>query len=289
VHTVSPTYAKEIQQRSQADVGIYGGEGLELDLQQRAEQGLLFGILNGCDYPNAEASKPSKADIVSQARKELMLWAGKEKFLSSAHWLAEKNLEKYAKSKRKDFIISSIGRLTEQKARLLLEPCSSGKLALDEILSALGNKGRFIFIGSGDAKLELEIQKFMASHENFIFLNGFSPKLADMLYTFGELFLMPSSFEPCGISQLLSMRSGQPCLVHEVGGLKDTVRANDNGFSFKGDGLTAQADNFVSEFESALKLKLQSNVEWERIVDSAKATRILWRDAAVEYLQSLYV
>ena len=73
-------------------------------------------------------------------------------------------------------------------------------------------------------------------------LRGYSDALARALYAAGDLFLMPSSFEPCGIGQMLAMRDGQPCLVHHVGGLRDTVLDDETGFAFSGDGLTAQAE-----------------------------------------------
>ncbi len=121
-------------------------------------------------------------------------------------------------------MVTSIGRLTDQKALLLRQPYQD-KTVLSVLLDDLARvNGRMIILGSGDTQIEFELMQLMASHDNFLFLNGYGQALSDQMYLHGDLFLMPSSFEPCGISQMLAMRDGQPCLVHAVGGLKDTVQ-----------------------------------------------------------------
>ncbi|MFP3534593.1 starch synthase, partial [Burkholderia sp. SIMBA_042] len=74
--------------------------------------------------------------------------------------------------------------------------------------------GRLIVLGSGDKKLEQLFTTAMARNSNLLFLKGYGQGVGDLMYQLGDLFLMPSSFEPCGISQMLAMRAGQPCLVH---------------------------------------------------------------------------
>ena len=66
---------------------------------------------------------------------------------------------------------------------------------------------------------------------------------------------MPSSFEPCGISQMLSMRVGQPFLAHSVGGLSDTIIDDENGFTFNGDNPLQQAENMLNCFEATIAKK----------------------------------
>lgn len=73
-------------------------------------------------------------------------------------------------------------------------------------------------LGNGDRELEVFLTKVAAVKHNFIFLKGYFETLANSIYESGALFLMPSSFEPCGISQMLAMRAGQPYLAHGVGG-----------------------------------------------------------------------
>ena len=108
------------------------------------------------------------------------------------------------------------------------------------------------------------------------------------MYNSGDLFLMPSSFEPCGISQMLSMRAGQPCLAHSVGGLSDTISHNINGFSFNGADPLQQAQNMLSCFQSVLAMKKHSPTEWAAISDNALKSRFLWSDVAHDYIKYLY-
>jgi starch synthase len=92
----------------------------------------------------------------------------------------------------------------------------------------------------------------------------------------------------CGIIQMLAMRDGQPCLVHEVGGLKDTVKNDYNGFSFKGETVEAQVDNFVQSFINAVSLKRNAPDRWRQICRNASAARFLWEDTVRQYLELLY-
>jgi starch synthase len=108
------------------------------------------------------------------------------------------------------------------------------------------------------------------------------------MYNSGDLFLMPSSFEPCGISQMLAMRAGQPCLAHSVGGLSDTITDNKNGFTFNGDNPLQQAENMLSRFQSVLAIKQKSPKSWTKISTNAFKSRHLWSDVAHDYLKCLY-
>lgn len=127
----------------------------------------------------------------------------------------------------------------------------------------------------------------MARHDNFLFLQGFSEELADALYAAGDLFLMPSSFEPCGISQMLAMRAGTPCIVHEVGGLKDTVESGVNGFSFRGDTPSEQAQNMLDTVVTACGTTAKPAV-WLNLRRNASNARFSWEVAVQQYQDLLY-
>ena len=115
-----------------------------------------------------------------------------------------------------------------------------------------------------------------------------SDKCASALYAAGDLFLMPSSFEPCGLSQMLAMRNGQPCVAHAVGGLKDTVRDGVNGFTFTGETLDDQVEQFVRTTVRAAALKRTDQAAWRRICRQAAGERFTWQVAAENYVRQLY-
>lgn len=289
VSTVSPSYAKEIQSRSDHAKGIYGGEGLEKELIKRAQKGELLGILNGCVYPKKQVLKrPARVDVANAAHEAVLTWAGAQRQLLSSHWLASQRIEELKKSRKSKFILSSVGRITEQKARLFHTVLDNGKYVLEEILHTLGDNGLFVMLGSGDPLLEDFITRVAGKHKNLLFLNGYSDDLSSMIYSYGDLFIMPSSFEPCGISQMLAMRAGQPCLVNGVGGLKDTVLDGETGFVFSGTDIHKQAEHLVQTLCKALALHSRDPDVWSGLRHRASQQRFTWKYAARAYINDLY-
>jgi starch synthase len=286
VHTVSPTYAEEIQRRSLPSVGFTGGEGLEEDLRAAARHTRLTGILNGCMYPAESAPRSSWREFVRTAQAELLNWITAAPEVASTHYLAEKKLASLAR-KEPGPLLTSIGRITSQKVQLFGVSAGTGANALEEILQSLEPAGLLVMLGSGDPALEEFMTRMALKYDNFLFLRGYSEHLAEMLYGLGDLFLMPSSFEPCGISQMLAMRAGQPCVVHAVGGLKDTVTPA-SGFLFEGDTPTEQAEQFVATVRSALDLRQGHPRDWQKLRRAAAAVRFSWAHSMAEYEAKLY-
>lgn len=290
VHAVSPSYVEEIQRPSAvSSAGFHGGEGLELELVMAREQGRLFGILNGCDYTQSDAAAkpPSWNAVRALMASEIVRWAGQQPTLSSAHFIAGKRVESLT-AKRPHTLVTSVSRITDQKMRLLRQPASDGRPALEHMLEHLRDKGVLLILGSGDAALEQFLLETAARHEHFIFLRGYSDALARALYATGDLFLMPSSFEPCGIGQMLAMRNGQPCLVHHVGGLRDTVADGETGFAFTGKGLREQADALVARFESVLAMRVGESDRYAAIGAAARNERFEWGTSVDAYSHELY-
>ena len=104
----------------------------------------------------------------------------------------------------------------------------------------------------------------------------------------GDLFLMPSSFEPCGISQLLAMRAGQPVVAHTVGGLRDTIVDNETGFLFSGADLQSQSLGLVRTVADAMELFHTNPVRYRLIREAASKVRFEWSRMAQQYLRQLY-
>lgn len=289
VHAVSPTYAEEITRKSNVGQGIYGGEGLENDLIMAREQGRLCGILNGCEYPEGEAyTKVPKTRLVPALQEALVTWASQQTNLLSCHYIAEKRLERWAAKKDRGMLVTSVGRITGQKVRLLMTAMPDNRSVLEHLLDALEGKGVFILLGTGSENYQTELLRVAGRNSHFIYLQGYSAKVSDMLYSSGDLFLMPSSFEPCGISQMLAMRAGQPCLVHEVGGLKDTVINGETGYSFGGNTLEEQANHLIACFQYALENYKKHPTKHAKLAKNAAKQRFLWSGAAKAYIEQLY-
>ncbi|WP_351122297.1 glycogen/starch synthase [Shewanella sp. T24-MNA-CIBAN-0130] len=315
VHLVSPTYAQEVLKPSDHHKGFFGGEGLENDLATKDQQGNLVGIINGCVYDEAisafDAHKASYKDLLLQAENTVIQWQAKAINLSVIDAMALARIGQYKhallsdslalkpaqiKDETERFLLTSVGRLTEQKVLILLQPfsdpqgLSSAKTVLDAILLSLKKlqpDGVFLMIGSGDLHIAKMMQATAARYDNFLFLHGYDEALAEQLYQCGSLFLMPSSFEPCGISQMLAMRVGQPCLVHGVGGLYDTVEDNVSGWVFNGETLASQGQALVERFNQVVQL-LGSDT-WQQVKHNAAKQRFTWDEVAKEYIEKLYV
>jgi starch synthase len=287
INTVSPTYAREILRPSDPPHGFFGGEGLEQDLISASRENRLNGILNGCEYPKRDRRRPGWRRLLDTIAAELRTWQRRNDALRPIHDQAMTRLGTLP-IRRPANIVTSIGRLTAQKTDLFLRPAAAHATALEGILASLGRQGVMIMVGSGDTQLQQRFADIAARRENFLFLCGYSESFSDMLYAGGDLFLMPSSFEPCGISQMLAMRSAQPCVVHAVGGLKDTVQDGVTGFSFGGATPDEQAENFVKAVQRALDTKANDQDLWLRVRQQAEAQRFTWQTAAGQYIRDLY-
>lgn len=288
VHTVSPSYAKEIVKASD-EPRYYGGVGLHDYLRTADAQGRLKGILNGCEYPeNRVAPKLKHNELVGLLKSNVLRWAASEtSAVSPAHLVALSRLADFALSPPK-LLLTAVSRIVEQKAFLFKARGSNCSSGIEGVLDILGDNGQLVILGSGGKDYEQLLLRASAKYSNFVFLNGYSNECAAALYANGDLFLMPSSFEPCGISQMLAMRDGQPCVAHAVGGLKDTVINNVNGFTFGGEKIEEQVDGFVAATLRAIWTRLEQPKRWEEICNAASAARFWWSDSVDEYVRLLY-
>jgi starch synthase len=174
---------------------------------------------------------------------------------------------------------TSVGRITDQKVSLFRQEVEPGVSALDAILGRVARDGWLVVLGSGDPALERFFCEAMVRWPNLLFLRGYSDALSEALFKLGDVFLMPSSFEPCGISQMLAMRSGQPCVAHAVGGLKDTISPK-TGFLFDGSTPAVQAGNFLAAVAAAIDLKRARAPGWDALQAASAAARFDWTLAA---------
>lgn len=296
VHVVSPGYVSEVCQpsrprRNDRFCVFFGGEGLEGDLQNARDQGRLLGILNGCEYDEKPSSLPVRDEaswqrLLTGLVDELAGWY--ERSQTFPNWLAHQRLRDWLVQRRPRprVVMTSVTRVVDQKVRLMGNPEHSPPL--DRILSEAGDDVVYLLAGNGDAGYEGFLHDLARKHTNFVFLNGYSHLGAKLLYETGDLFLMPSAFEPCGISQMLAMRDGQPCVVHSIGGLKDTVHDGTTGFAFTGDSQEELGDGFVETTRRAVQLKKNAESDFDAIRQAAFSQRFLWSDSVRRYLSELY-
>ncbi len=263
-----------------------GGEGLEELLGEAAAAERLCGILNGCEYAKTRSRRLGWPRVVSLATRLVSRWLEQDKG-NPHHELASRHLAALPK-RRPRFVLVSISRLVRQKVSLFLESLDDGRSALEHILDKLGSDGVLIMLGSGESHCERAIGEIAARNKRLIFLCGYAESLSDPLYSAGDLFLMPSSFEPCGISQMLAMRAGQPVVAHAVGGLRDTVEDGVTGFLFAGDTPGRQAEKFTEAVARALALRANESEAWQNLRREAAARRFDWASCARETIAKLY-
>lgn len=211
VNTVSPTYAREICTPEE-------GEGLDGVLRSRGKA--LSGILNGID---TDVWDPA-ADAQLAAPYSLRDIAGKGACKEAL--LAELGLEPAGCEAP---LLAMVGRLTPQKGvDLVLQ-------VIDRVMEA---DVRMVVLGTGDGDLEAALRDAEGRHRGRLCSYiGYDGPLSHRIYAGADLFLMPSAFEPCGISQMIAMRYGALPIVRETGGLRDTVVPY-NQFTGKGTGFS---------------------------------------------------
>ncbi len=236
ITTVSPTYAKEILTEEY-------GDGLDGTL--RAHQHKLYGILNGVDYdqwsPTADSEIPHKYDITSLNQKQ-------ENKLAL---LKENQLDEDLSQP----IFGVVSRLTEQKGL---------DLVLEAMPSALDQGAKLILLGSGDKELE---QDFLALQERYpqqvgIHI-GYDESYSHRLQAGVDALLIPSRFEPCGLTQLYALKYGTLPVVRKTGGLADTVfeeGADPNGFVFE----QADTPSLIEAMSRCIETYHDSNTWQER-------------------------
>jgi starch synthase len=283
VHTVSPSYKEDIL-RPSAPPEFIGGEGLEEDLQTADAEGRLFGILNGCNYQNIRTVEPNH--IYKNTIRAIFQWLQQESKKYKADFLAhtgEKVIDLL--EERPTFICSSVARLTEQKFYFFKRSPD----AFVEILKILEEvNGIFMLLGTGAPEYEKLFREMSYQHKNFIFTNAQSEDVIDSIYLESDLYFMPSLFEPCGISQMLSMRNGNPCLVHGTGGLLDTVVHMETGFVFKGDTYDEKIENMLAGLKEALEIFSKDPAKWKELQANAKKVRFTWKKSLDLYYDELY-
>lgn len=263
ITTVSDTYAQEIQTD-------YYGEGLNGLLSARHLD--MQGIVNGIDYDiynpatdkrifeNYDRSTFRKKKVTNKTKLQEMLGLAVD---------------------RKKFMIGLVSRLTDQKGLDLVDYCM--ERIQDEFT-------QFVVIGTGEEKYENMFRYFAWKYPDRVSANiCYNDDLAHKLYAAADAFLMPSRFEPCGLTQMMSFRYGTVPIVRETGGLKDTVEPY-NEYENTGDGFSFtnyNAEDMLHVINYAKQIFFERRRQWNQIADRCMAKDFSWKVSAGRY-EGLY-
>ena len=259
ITTVSPTYANEIQTPE-------FGEGLDGVLRERSYA--LQGILNGIDVAGFDPATDKRiaANYTVDDR------SGKA--VCKAKLQEELGLE--VRDDRPLMVM--VTRLTRQKGMDLV------MYALDRILSG---GVQVAVLGTGDRDYEDGLRYFQDKYPGTMAARiEFDPALSQRMYAAADMFLMPSKFEPCGLSQIIAMRYGTLPIVRETGGLKDTVQPY-NEFTGEGTGFSFSnfnGDEMGDAVFRAARLFWDNRDAWNQLVTQAMSQDFSWTRSADKYL-----
>lgn len=260
ITTVSKTYAYEITTPE-------GGEGLNGLLYANREK--LYGILNGLDY---QVYNPQTDIYAANHFNEVNFKEGKG--LNKSRLQKEMGLPVNGDV----FLIGMVSRMTDQKGFDLLADM------LDELLST--EKVQIVIAGTGEEKYENMLYFFAGKYSNKLKVQvSYSEKLAHQIYASCDAFLMPSLFEPCGLSQLMSLRYGTVPIVRETGGLKDTVQAY-NEYTQEGTGFSFanyDAKELLHTIRYALEVFTRQKTEWQKLAKRGMKEDFSWEHSVLEY------
>ncbi len=263
ITTVSDSYAEEIKTE-------FYGEGL--DGLMRARSNDLRGIVNGIDYDVYDPSKDEQIACRYDINNVL-----EHKLVNKRAMQEEFNL---ARDDNK-FMIGLVSRLTDQKG-LDLVAYMMDRLCSQDI--------QLVILGTGDKKYEDMFRHFAWKYPDKVAANiYYSDALSHRIYASCDAFLMPSLFEPCGLSQLMSLRYGTLPIVRETGGLKDTVQPY-NQFTGKGTGFSFtnyNAHDMYNAIMFAHYIYVEKRSEWNNIIHQAMQSDFSWQASARKY-QDMY-
>ena len=263
ITTVSDTYANEIQTS-------YYGEGLDGLLSARHFD--MQGIVNGIDYSVYNPETDEK--IYEHYNAETFR---KKKSVNKVKLQEQLGLE----VDKKKYMIGLISRLTDQKGLDLIN------YVMDRLVD---DYTQLVVIGTGEPQYENMFRHYAWKYPDRVSANiCYSDDLAHKLYAAADAFLMPSRFEPCGLTQLISFRYGTVPIVRETGGLKDTVKPF-NEYENSGDGFSFtnyNADEMLSIINYSKHIYYDRKRQWNQMIDRGMANDFSWNASKFKY-EGLY-
>lgn len=259
ISTVSETYAKEIMSPEY-------GEGLDGLL--RAREGDLVGIVNGI----SDDWSPETDEFIAKKYSKNTL---ADKKINKTQLQKELGLEE----NEGKFMIGIVSRLTDQKGFDLIA----------QVMERLSDGGyQLVVLGTGEEGYENMFRYFAEKYPDRISANiYFSNELSHKIYAACDAFLMPSRFEPCGLSQIIAMRYGTLPIVRETGGLRDTVSPY-NEYTKEGTGFSFGAyssEDMYHVINYAMRTYYDDPAAWESLMKNAMEKDFSWSVSADKYLE----
>jgi starch synthase len=257
--TVSKTYSKEI---------LTPENGFHMDGVLRQYQSKLSGILNGADY--GEWDPQTDSNIKTRYGPKSL--QGKQECKKSLARKLSLKLDEQTP------LICMVTRLSPQKGIDLL---------VQSFVELMVQDAALVILGSGEERYETFLNEQNENYpKRFRYINGFDEKLAHQIIAGSDLLLMPSQYEPCGLTQMYALRYGTVPVVRRVGGLADTIKAfqsgkkQGTGFLFK----PSEADEWVPLLQKALALYPKKKV-WRSLMLNGMKQDFSWEKAAKEYVR----
>ena len=259
VTTVSNTYAEEIK------TPFYGER---LDGLMCARSNSLRGIVNGIDY---DLFNPETDQYITKNYNATTF--RKEKVKNKLQLQRDLGLTEDPKT----MMIGIVSRLTDQKGFDLIA------YIMDELCQ---DAVQIVALGTGDERYENMFRHFDWKYHGKVSAQiYYDEAMSHRIYAAADAFLMPSLFEPCGLSQLMSLRYGTLPIVRETGGLKDTVEpfneieGTGTGFSFR----NYNAHEMLNTIRNAERIYYDKKRDWNKMVDRAMAADFSWNNSARQY------
>ncbi|MBK5253716.1 MAG: glycogen synthase GlgA [Peptostreptococcaceae bacterium] len=259
ISTVSPNYAKELCTKEY-------GEGLDWLFREKKDK--IVGILNGI---NQHRISPSK-----------------DKYIKCNYNTKSIEDKAYCKEELQRIlgltinsevpVITIISRLAKQKGF---------ELILDIFKELMGEDIQFVVVGVGEQNIEHDFYMYsMTYHDKFAFRNEFNLEISSMVYAGADMFLVPSEFEPCGLTRMMAMRYGTVTIVRETGGLIDAL-VSYNEYTDKGNGFSFtnfNAKEMLDTIKYAVNIYNTKPKAWRKIVINGMKMNFSWNKSAKKYI-----
>lgn len=256
ISTVSPTYAKEIKE--------FNGRGMEVVLNSRHDE--VYGILNGIDYSywNPLTDKYIAANY--------------DKNSLNGKKLCKRDLQKICKFQVNDstYMLGCVSRLDNQKGFDII---------VDALYSLKNYDMQFVILGSGDDTIKNKLKEAALSMPKKVAVFfDYNEKLAHKIYAGCDSYMMPSKFEPCGLSQMIALAYGTIPIVNRTGGLSDSI-VYYNHFTKEGNGFVfniTYGENFVQTILKSHKI-FKDEQNWHNLMLNALNSNFSWDKSVLKY------